>query len=109
MKNYELNELIKQTQKKLEQADKILSDQFIEIMKMPSDERKKYLPDYYTIENAIDFMAGTIQSLYSEAQYRGELGQIENLTQQIKNAKFYIKQLGGDPSILSYIKSIDVV
>lgn len=83
-------------------ADDIIKKQAKEIYQLPANERKQYLDEHFPIKDYIDESFELINRLMLEVNKRPTNQQYEQTKKMLTAARTYIKELGGNPSVLTY-------
>lgn len=100
--------LIHQTYERTNALENYLEEMIIEIKQLPYDDQKDYWRKLYVIKNYLDSADDCIKQLHSELFNAPSTTQINDYKNTIKKMAGYIQRLGGDPSIINYIKDSDL-
>jgi len=78
------------------------------IATLPAEQQKPAYTEHDAIVGFINYQTDVINYLLLQLEKRPTQSQYEFKKRHLKQALYYIEKLGGNPSILSYIKSSDL-
>jgi hypothetical protein len=102
---HELSKLVTQHYLNVET---ILINERREISQLEETQQKTLWLKYNIIKSYCDNSLTLLEAFVKELEARGDIAEKESLKLQLKAARQYIKSIGGNPSILTYIKEEDL-
>jgi hypothetical protein len=88
---------------------KILIPYVSEIKKLPREEQKSEWQKYYQLQKLINILDDTINNIVEEIETMHTSEEFKHNQKTIIQLKHYIKNLGGDPGLISYTKNADLI
>jgi hypothetical protein len=105
----ELYALILELEQKREYLQKYVLDvNERQIIEADIQDRKELYKTHDSILNFIDFQTDIINKLINSFVKSYSKEYVKDLTDTITKQRYYIKQLGGNPSNISYVKLTDL-
>jgi hypothetical protein len=105
----ELNTLLINLEEKRKHLQKnILDVNEKQIFEAPKEDREELFKTHDSIIDFINFQTDVINKLTNNIIQCYTKQYVNDLQDTIKKQRYYIKQLGGNPSIISYVKPSDL-
>lgn len=88
--------------------DELLKEMRFEIIRLPKDEQKPHWNNYHCIKSYTDNSHELICDLVEQLQQLPSIESFRDMQDTIRKQRKYIEQLGGNNTIIGYIKTLDI-
>jgi hypothetical protein len=109
MYNFEVQLIYDKTVNKYYEINEtIIEPNFEAIKLMPKEEQREYLENHLKLEKAINEMIEALSIFHDEILKRGDNREVSFLRQELRKSSAYIRRLGGDPTLLTYVNESEL-